>query len=88
MRKRTDENHREIMLDLRKLGYSVLDLSAVGSGCPDILAGKNGVNYLFEIKNPKKPPSKRKLTKDQVEFHGEWRGQVKIIQKSEEVLNG
>jgi hypothetical protein len=29
----------------------VLDLSAVGSGCPDLCVGRQGVTYLLEIKN-------------------------------------
>lgn len=83
---RVDDNHTETVEDLRKLGCSVLSLHAVGMGAPDICVGWRGNNYLFEIKNPEKPPSERKLNKMQVNWHGDWRGQVHVIHSAEEAL--
>lgn len=73
-RARTDRNHTAIIRVIRQCGCSVLDLSAVGSGCPDLLIGISGRNVLIEIKDGQKPASQRKLTPRQVEFHAEWRG--------------
>ena len=48
---RVDDNHAKIVASLRLVGCTVLDLSAVGQGCPDIMVGLAGVNYLIEIKD-------------------------------------
>lgn len=87
MPKRVDENQAQIVTDLRNAGCSVEHLSPLGRGCPDILVGDNKVNYLFEIKNPTKPPSKRKLTMEERTWHCSWLGQVDIIHSAEEALN-
>lgn len=77
--RKVDANQQEIISALRAIGCTVLPLHTVGSGCPDLLVGRCGVNYLLEIKDGKKPPSCRKLTKDQVDFHAMWRGQVAVV---------
>lgn len=87
MRKRTDHNHQTIINELKNIGFTVMDLSSVGKGCPDIMAGFRGKNYLFEIKNPLKSKSQRKLTKDQELFHGTWRGQVHVITCLEDIVS-
>lgn len=51
---RKDKNQGELVTALEKLGCTVMDLSAVGEGCPDIVVGYRGMNYLAEIKQPKK----------------------------------
>lgn len=86
MPKRVDANQVEIVKILRKFGCSVLILSSVGKGCPDILAGFKGQNYLIEIKDGKKPPSARKLTEHEQKFHDEWKGQVCIINSALDAL--
>jgi hypothetical protein len=58
----------------------------VGDGCPDILFGGYGENHLAEIKDGKKPPSKQKLTPDQIFFHSKWRGDIFILHSVEETL--
>ena len=86
---RVDRNQPEIVDGLRKFGATVKILSAVGDGCPDILVGYNGKNYLMEIKDCQKPPSKRRLTDDQKKWHGKWKGQkcvVETIAKAVEIL--
>jgi len=45
---RRDKNEKPIVTALRKAGASVEYLSAMG--CPDLLVGYRGVNYLIEIK--------------------------------------
>lgn len=84
---RVDANQKIIVKALRQSGATVEHLHAVGSGCPDILVGYRGSNYLMEIKDGKKPPSGRKLTPDQVEWHGAWRGQVAIVKSVTEALS-
>lgn len=70
---RTDANHATVMLDLRRLGYRVEDMSQVGGGVPDLLVGTPcGALCLVEVKDGAKPPSKRVLTEDQVKWHLAW----------------
>lgn len=78
-----DANQNEIVEALRKIGCSVQILSSVGKGCPDILVGKNGINYLIEIKDGNKPKSAQKLTPDQVEWHEKWNGSVVVVSSAE-----
>lgn len=83
-RARIDGNHVDIVNELRSLGASVCSLASVGSGCPDILVGWKGRNYLFEIKDPKQKPSKQTLTDDEKCFHFLWHGQVDVITSTEQ----
>ena len=78
---RTDSNQAAIVLELRKLGYSVQHLHTVGGGCPDIVVGKDGRNWLFEIKT-----RGGRLTQDEMIFHEVWRGQVNVIYSVEDAL--
>lgn len=77
--KKIDANQNEIVEKLRELGATVQILSQVGQGCPDILVGVNGYNFLVEIKDGNKVKSARKLTNDQIRWHQKWRGNVFII---------
>ena len=83
---RTDANQAEIVADLRKVGCSVQPLHRVGQGCPDLLVGYGLKNHLLEVKDCNKPPSARKLTKDQEEWHAAWRGVVFTVKSTEEAL--
>lgn len=83
---KVDANQADIVNALRMAGCTVQLLHAVGKGCPDLLAGKGGVNFLLEVKDGSKPPSKRKLTDDQVEFRAHWRGQVVTVTNVDEAL--
>lgn len=79
MPKRIDDNQREIVKAFRDMGATVQILSAIGKGCPDLLLGWRGQNYLIEIKNGKKPPSGQRLTEHEQKFFDSWKGQVCII---------
>ena len=83
---RVDGNQAQIVEELRKLGATVAVTSMVGAGFPDLVVGFGGRNFLFEVKDPEKSPSKRGLTADQVEWHLEWRGQVAVIHDLSEAL--
>ncbi len=84
--KRVDSNQKKIVQTLRAIGADVLHLHEVGKGCPDILVGFRNQNFLFEIKDSSLPPSRRKLTEAEQEFHDSWRGQVAIITCADEAL--
>lgn len=86
MPKRVDANQREIVKTFRDLGASVHVLSDLGKGCPDIVVGLFGKNYLIEIKDGSKVPSAQRLTdKEQLFFDG-WKGHVQIIKSVQEVV--
>ena len=85
-RARTDRNQAEIIARFRAYpGVDVVDLSAVGQGCPDLLVGTCGVNVLVEVKDGTKPPSKRVLTPEQERFHELWQGWVCTVINLEDV---
>lgn len=81
-----DANQPEIVRALRLAGCSVVSLAAVGEGCPDLLVGKSGRNFILECKDSNKPPSARKLTDPQRGFHAAWLGQIAIVETAEEAL--
>lgn len=54
----------------------------VGSGCPDLLVGFRGINYLLEVK----ANDKKKLTDDQLIWHGEWNGVVFVVHSVDQAL--
>lgn len=69
---RHDANHNSIVQALRKCGAKVLDLSGVGSDCPDVLIGFRGKLILAEIKNPANWYGKKGLTDGQKAFADQW----------------
>lgn len=88
---RIDENQNEIVKTFRDLGASVLILSSVGKGCPDLLIGitdNQGYkhNILVEVKDGKKSPSQRKLTSDEQKFFDNWKGKVLVISSAEDAI--
>lgn len=83
---KVDANQAEIVAALRGIGATVQPLHSVGAGCPDILCGFRGRNILLEIKDGNKPPSARKLTADQVDWHGGWKGQVAVVEDADAAL--
>lgn len=83
---KVDANQGEIVKALRKVGATVKSLAAVGKGCPDLLVGFRGGNYLIEVKDGEKPPSKRALTKDQRTFFYTWEGHCRVALDVDEAL--
>ena len=75
-----------IVAAMREAGASVQPLHAVGQGCVDLMVGISGRCYAVEIKDGSKPPSARKLTPAQVEWHAAWRGGVHIITSVEQAV--
>lgn len=86
MKHRRDDNHAEIAQAFRRLGWTVHDTSQVGGGFPDLVVANGGVNLLVEVKDGAKPPSARKLTPAEQEFHARWRGRVVVIKSVDDVV--
>lgn len=90
--RKIDANQTEIVAALRKIGCSVAITSGAGDGFPDIVVGRTDINgdrknWLIEIKDGDKSPSRQKLTPDQVVFHREWEGQIAIVTSAEQAIN-
>lgn len=83
---RIDRNQPDVVRWFEELGFKVLDLSAVGGGCPDLLVSRSGVNVLVEIKDELKPPSARKLNPLQQNFHAEWKGKIWKVENRNDVI--
>jgi len=84
---KVDANQKEIVSALRGVGATVEHLHAVGKGCPDLLIGYKGLNYLIEVKDGTKNASQRRLTPDQVKWHANWLGQKIVIESVESALS-
>lgn len=80
-RKRADENQTTIIRALKRVGASVVVLSQQGDGCPDLLVGFRGRNWLLEVK----PPG-RTLNLRQVAWRGNWQGSAVAISSWEQAL--
>lgn len=83
---KVDRNHAEVVAALRGVGASVQSLAAVGSGCPDLLVGHRGKNYLFEVKDGSAAPSAQKLRPAQVEWLRAWAGEARVVLCPEDAL--
>ncbi len=90
-----DTNQNEIVDALRLAGATVAITSAVGGGFPDLVVGYECRNYLIEVKDGKKSPSKQRLTPDQKIFlFGDpgnekslpWAGSVTVVNSVEAAL--
>jgi len=87
MRRKVDLNQSQIVRTLHSAGCGVLDLSAVGRGCPDLLV--HGPAYphsyrLVEIKNL--DGRGNKLTPAQIQFHARWRGSIVVVESVDQAL--
>lgn len=71
---KVDANHTQVVTALQAAGATVQSLAAVGQGVPDLLVGFQGKTLLMEVKDGQKPPSARRLTEQQITWHGAWRG--------------
>lgn len=84
---KVDRNQVEIVKALRAVGATVQHMHQVGQGCPDLLVGYRRQTYLLEVKDGKRPPSERKLTPDQTNWHRVWSGlPVCIVNNVDEAL--
>ena len=81
-----DANQPEIVAALRRVGCFVTSLAGVGNGCPDIVAIKGRRVWLIEVKDGRKPPSARKLTPAEQEWHAKANGQAHVVCSVDEAL--
>ena len=78
---RVDVNQPEIVRRLRQVGASVQILSRVGDGCPDLVVGYQGRNFLMEVKDEGKG-----LNAKQIIWFGKWNGQKDIVRNFDEAF--
>lgn len=83
---RVDANQPEVVKALKAAGMTVCDMSALGSGVPDLLVGWRGINVLIEVKDGAKKPSDQALTAPQKTWHETWAGQIHIARSPEEAV--
>ncbi len=79
-----DANHNEVVNALKEAGASVIDMSHVGRGFPDLIVGFNSETLLVEIKNPKTSYGKKGLNKNQLKWREQWIGGTYCIVDSPE----
>lgn len=82
----TDANQPAIVRMLRLMGFSVTPTHSAGKGFPDLTCGIHGHSFVVECKDGAKPPSKRALTPDQLEWHEHWRGQKAILESVDDAV--
>lgn len=68
MPKKVDANQTEIVSALRQVGAYVQSLASIGKGCPDLLVGYDETWFVLEVKDGNQPPSKQRLTPDELEW--------------------
>ncbi len=81
---RNDENHTLILQTVIDEGASAVSTSTIGNGFGDIIAAINWHTFMFEVKNPNAPPSKRRLTPAEKEFHRTWKGRIHLVETPED----
>lgn len=69
-----DHNHADMVEAFRKLGVSVLDLSTMGRGVPDLIVWCCQRYLLVDVKNRKTGYGRRGLNKNQKEWADDWTG--------------
>lgn len=85
--RRVDVVQPEIVADLRKIGFFVLHLHALGGGTSDVLVMRGGLGLIVEFKTPggrTKPATAERQRK----FREEWQGcPVVQCESTEDVIN-
>ena len=79
---KTDIIQKQCVEAAKKLGASVVSLASIGGGCPDLLVGFRGKNFLLELKST----PKASITKDQKIFHEVFEGSIKVIYSVDELI--
>lgn len=97
---RKDSNQDEIVKAQRIAGASVALTHQLGGGFPDLVVGAPReiccpscaheftvpYNWMQEVKDGDKPPSKRILTPEEQNWHEAWKGQVDIVYSVDDAL--
>jgi hypothetical protein len=77
---RVDANQADIIAALNRAGCSTQSLTSIGSGCPDLLVARAGVNYLFELK------ADSELFPSQIDWINAWNAKVHVVRSVDEAL--
>lgn len=89
-RTKRDQNHGAIVAALRQAGADVLDLAAIGNGCPDLLVFYGGWTVLLEVKNPLTKRGQQGTGKTTVEkqaaFKVKWHGPIVTVESIDQAL--
>jgi hypothetical protein len=80
--KRRDANEADIVDALEAIGCTVERMDTP----VDLLVGYRALNFLLEVKDGDKPPSRRRRTDVQRDFFKRWAGQVRIVKTPEEAI--
>lgn len=83
---KVDANQPEIVKAFRSLGWYVLIISQL-KNCCDIIVSKDGRTIAVEIKDGSKPLCQQKLSKGEVKFRDEWKGEYKLVKSVDDVLS-
>jgi len=83
---KADINQSGIIVALKDAGATVRSLHAVGMGCPDLLVGFRGINFLIEVKSPLAKKKDGGLTPPQIYFRDHWNGQMAIVRSETEAV--
>lgn len=81
---KVDDNQKEIVAGLRACGCSVTSLASLGKGVFDLLVGRNGLNYIMEVKDLSKPSVA--LTDDEIKWMDSWKGQKCVVCNLEDAI--
>ena len=81
-----DENQPALVELIRAMGVSVAITSAAHDGFTDLVIGFGGVTVLVEVKDGSKEPARRKLTPQQVTFHGSFKGAITVIENVQQAV--
>lgn len=78
---KSDGNQKQIVRELRTLGFTVRHTHTIGQGFPDLVVGRNGITLLVEVKR-----DGEKLTPQEREFFEAWRGAAIVASDAEQVI--
>ena len=84
--RRVDDNQAEVVKALRKIGAEVTHLHTLGRGVSDLLVSFRQGWYVLEVKDGRKPPSARALTKDEKSWIGLQRAPVYVVNSPDEAV--
>jgi Holliday junction resolvase len=83
---RIDANQPDLVNIMRGMGASVEITSGAHDGMTDLIVGFGGVTVLVEVKDGSRPPSERKFTPKQVEFHSRFMGAITTIETVDQAI--
>ena len=87
---RRDITHGPIVRALEGIGATVVDLSTLGEGKPDLIVGYRGVDRMMEVKSERENvrkdgylrTDKGAVQENQAAFAASWRGAPVIVVRS------